>query len=138
VSDRLTWPDGTIYTITRSTRDTDGALLEMEWQLPARGWSPQPHVHPHLTEHYTVLDGELELLINRSWRHLRLEYRRPREPPELAVDPVHRHSAAAGQRRPPPHQSRIRAGSAGAVQKDRSVPSSHPHERSMVREGVSN
>ena len=71
MSDRLIWPDGTIYTITRSTRDTDGALLEMEWQLPARGWSPQPNVHPHLTEHYTVLDGELELLINRSWRHLR-------------------------------------------------------------------
>ena len=71
MSDRLIWLDGTIYTITRSTRDTDGALLEMEWQLPAGGWSPQPHVHPHLTEHYTVLDGELELLINRSWHRLR-------------------------------------------------------------------
>ena len=71
MSGRLTWPDGTIYTITRSSADTDGALLEMEWQLPAGGWSPQPHVHPHLTEDYEVLDGELELLINRSWRRLR-------------------------------------------------------------------
>ena len=43
----------------------------MEWQLPAGGWSPQPHVHPHITETYEVLDGELELLINRSWRRLR-------------------------------------------------------------------
>ena len=71
MSERLTWPDGTIYTITRSSGDTDGALLEMEWQLPAGGWSPQPHVHPHITETYEVLDGELELLINRSWRRLR-------------------------------------------------------------------
>ena len=71
MSGRLTWPDGTIYTITRSSGDTDGALLEMEWHLPAGGWSPQPHVHPHLTEDYEVLDGELELLINRSWRRLR-------------------------------------------------------------------
>ncbi|WP_053226392.1 cupin domain-containing protein [Solirubrobacter soli] len=71
MSRRLTWPDGTIYTITRSSADTDGVLLEMEWQLPAGGWSPQPHIHPHITETYEVLDGELELLINRSWRRLR-------------------------------------------------------------------
>jgi mannose-6-phosphate isomerase-like protein (cupin superfamily) len=71
VSGRLAWPDGTIYTITRSSGDTDGALFEMEWQLPAGAWSPQPHVHPHLTEEYEVLDGGLELLINRSWRRLR-------------------------------------------------------------------
>jgi len=68
---QLVWPDGTIYAITRSSADTDGALLEMEWQLPPSGWTPQPHVHPYLTETYEALDGELELLTNRSWRRLR-------------------------------------------------------------------
>src|SRR5829696_6569783 len=56
----LVWPDGTVYTIIRSSRDTAGAELEMEWTLPARGWAPQPHVHPSLTEEYEVLEGSLD------------------------------------------------------------------------------
>src|SRR5690349_15522176 len=62
---------GTVYTITRPSADPAGALREMAWQLPAGGWSPQPHVHPLLTEDYEVLDGELELLIDGAWRRLR-------------------------------------------------------------------
>lgn len=67
----LVWPDGTVYTITRSSHETAGAELEMEWSLPARGWAPQPHVHPSLTEEYEILEGSLELLIGREWRQLR-------------------------------------------------------------------
>jgi hypothetical protein len=36
----LVWPDGTVYTIIRSSHETAGAELEMEWSLPARGWAP--------------------------------------------------------------------------------------------------
>jgi mannose-6-phosphate isomerase-like protein (cupin superfamily) len=68
---RLVWPDGTVYTIIRSSRETAGAELEMEWLLPARGWAPQRHVHPSLTEEYEVLEGSLDLLIGREWRVLR-------------------------------------------------------------------
>ena len=68
---RLVWPDGTVYTITRSSRLTAGATLEMEWQLPAGGWAPQPHVHPDLTEEYEVLEGALDLRVGRAWRTLR-------------------------------------------------------------------
>jgi hypothetical protein len=50
----LTWPDGTVYRITRSSEETGGAELEMEWQLPAGGWAAQPHVHPGLTEEYEL------------------------------------------------------------------------------------
>ncbi len=64
------WPDGSIYTITRSSADTGGELLEMELQLPARGWAPQPHVHPRLTEEYEVLEGSLEVLVGTDWRKL--------------------------------------------------------------------
>ena len=62
----LVWPDGTVYTIIRSSHETAGAELEMEWLLPARGWAPQPHVHPSLTEEYEVLEGSLDLLIGRE------------------------------------------------------------------------
>jgi quercetin dioxygenase-like cupin family protein len=66
----LEWPDGSIYRITRPSAETGGELLEMEWELPAHGWAPQPHVHPRLTEEYEVLDGSLEVLIGSEWREL--------------------------------------------------------------------
>jgi mannose-6-phosphate isomerase-like protein (cupin superfamily) len=66
----LVWPDGSIYRITRSSTDTDGELLEMEWELPANGWAPQPHIHPRLTEEYEVVDGSLDVLIGSEWRTL--------------------------------------------------------------------
>jgi mannose-6-phosphate isomerase-like protein (cupin superfamily) len=66
----LNWPDGTIYEITRSTEETGGELLEMEWQLPAHGWAPGPHVHPQITEEYEVLEGSFDVLIGDDWRTL--------------------------------------------------------------------
>jgi quercetin dioxygenase-like cupin family protein len=66
----LVWPDGSVYRITRSTDETGGAFLEMEFELPVGGWAPQPHVHPRLTEEYEVLDGTFEVLVDRDWREL--------------------------------------------------------------------
>lgn len=66
----LVWPDGSVYRITRSSTDTGGELLEMEWELPAHAWAPRPHVHPHLTEEYEVLDGCMDVLVGRQWRTL--------------------------------------------------------------------
>jgi hypothetical protein len=57
----LVWPDGSIYRVTRSTADTGGELLEMEWELPAGGWAPQSHVHPGLTKEYEVLADSFEV-----------------------------------------------------------------------------
>jgi hypothetical protein len=59
----LVWPDGSIYRITRSSTDTGGELLEMEWELPPKGWAPQPQIHSPLTEECEVLDGSLDILI---------------------------------------------------------------------------
>ncbi len=69
-ADPLVWPDGSIYRITHSSADTGGELLEMEWELPAHGWAPQPHVHPRLTEDYQVLEGSLDVLVGGEWRTL--------------------------------------------------------------------
>jgi mannose-6-phosphate isomerase-like protein (cupin superfamily) len=66
----LRWPDGSIFRITRSSADTDGKLLEMEWELPAHGWAPQPHVHPRLSEEYEVLEGSFDVLLGSDWRTL--------------------------------------------------------------------
>jgi quercetin dioxygenase-like cupin family protein len=66
----LVWPDGSIYRVTRSSADTGGELLEMEWKLPAHGWAPQPHVHPRLTEEYQVHEGSLDVLVGSEWRKL--------------------------------------------------------------------
>jgi mannose-6-phosphate isomerase-like protein (cupin superfamily) len=66
----MTWPDGTVFRITRSSEDTDGAYLEMEWDLPAHGWAPGAHVHPGLTEAYEILDGSLDVQINGVWKTL--------------------------------------------------------------------
>src|SRR5215216_672402 len=40
----------------------------MEWELPAKGWAPRPHIHPRLTEEYEVRDGSLDVLIGSEWR----------------------------------------------------------------------
>jgi mannose-6-phosphate isomerase-like protein (cupin superfamily) len=66
----LTWPDGSVYRITRTSDETGGTELEMEWELPARGWAPQPHIHPDLTEEYEVLEGSFEILVGEEWRAL--------------------------------------------------------------------
>ena len=52
--------------IVRSTEEAGGAYLEMEWELPAHGWAPGPHVHPVQTEEYEVLDGSLDLRVGRD------------------------------------------------------------------------
>jgi mannose-6-phosphate isomerase-like protein (cupin superfamily) len=67
----LVWPDGSIYRITGPGADTDGELLEIEMELPAHGWAPQPHVHPRITEEYEVLEGSLDVLVGSDWHTLK-------------------------------------------------------------------
>ncbi len=69
----LRWPDGTIYRITRSTQETDGAYVEMEWELPPHGWAPAPHVHPVQTEEYHIIEGALEVRLGNEWRILKAQ-----------------------------------------------------------------
>jgi len=66
----LTWPDGSVYEMVRSTAETDGEFLEMEWRLPPHGWAPGAHVHRGQTEEYTVLEGSLDVRLSNQWRTL--------------------------------------------------------------------
>ena len=47
-------PDGSVYVLRRSARDSDGALVEMEFVLPGGCVAPPPHVHRHQVEQYEV------------------------------------------------------------------------------------
>ena len=63
-------PIGAIFHVIRTTDDTNGRALEMEWELAPRASGTPVHVHPHATESYDVLEGKLEVLIDGSWRTL--------------------------------------------------------------------
>jgi quercetin dioxygenase-like cupin family protein len=55
---------GERITFIRTSADTDGALAEMDFYLPA-GMTPCPeHVHPLSTERVTVRSGEVRALID--------------------------------------------------------------------------
>jgi mannose-6-phosphate isomerase-like protein (cupin superfamily) len=59
------------WEITRTTTDTNGELLEtVNWVGPDTG-GPPVHVHETAEESYEVLDGTLQVLINRDWQTLR-------------------------------------------------------------------
>jgi quercetin dioxygenase-like cupin family protein len=68
--DRFEMPDGSVYAVTKSTADTGGDLVEMEFTLPPGSISPPPHVHPGLVEEYEVLEGTFDVMVDGSWSTL--------------------------------------------------------------------
>lgn len=60
--------DGSVYAVTKSTADTGGEYVEMEFTLPPGSVSPPPHVHTHLVEEYEVLEGPFEVMVEGEWR----------------------------------------------------------------------
>jgi quercetin dioxygenase-like cupin family protein len=56
--------NGEQITFIRTSADTDGALAELEFRLPA-GMTPCPeHVHPQSTETITVHEGALRVMVD--------------------------------------------------------------------------
>lgn len=49
------------YILLRTAAETNGELLEMEVTYPAHSHEPPAHFHPHQTEHFQLLSGELTL-----------------------------------------------------------------------------
>jgi quercetin dioxygenase-like cupin family protein len=63
-------PIGAIFHIMKTAKETQGRSFEMEWELfPKTGGTPV-HIHPHATESYEVLAGELDLYVDGTWRRL--------------------------------------------------------------------
>jgi quercetin dioxygenase-like cupin family protein len=68
--DLLTMPGGARVVITRSTADTGGERVEMEFSLPPGGSGPPLHFHPAQEEQWHVLSGTLTAHLDGDWRTL--------------------------------------------------------------------
>lgn len=63
-------PIGAIFRITKTAAETQGGSFEMEWELAPRTGGTPVHIHPHATESYEVLEGELDLYVDGRWTTL--------------------------------------------------------------------
>lgn len=64
-------PDGSTYEVTEAGAETDGRSVGMIFTFPPGSFAPPPHVHPTPTETFEVIEGELDLMVEGSWRTLR-------------------------------------------------------------------
>ena len=63
-------PDGTSCQFRARASETGGAFTELEFVVPPSEDHPPPHLHPGHEERLTVLDGELDILLEQEWSHL--------------------------------------------------------------------
>ncbi len=68
ISNTLT---GQSYRFVRTARDTNGKLLEMESTFRPGSTEPPAHYHPHQTEDFTMLVGELTVRVEGQLINLR-------------------------------------------------------------------
>src|SRR6201994_2547096 len=68
--DTFKMPDGSLYIVRRPAAESGGAVVEMEFVLPAGCVPPPPHVHRSQVEEYEVLEGSFEVVIDGEWRTL--------------------------------------------------------------------
>jgi mannose-6-phosphate isomerase-like protein (cupin superfamily) len=63
-------PMGPIMTVIRTSSDTNGASLDLEWDVPPRlnmELEPFFHMHPNAIETYEILEGEMEFFVKDKW-----------------------------------------------------------------------
>jgi mannose-6-phosphate isomerase-like protein (cupin superfamily) len=61
---------GQKFCIKKTTTQTSGQSLEMEWELGPQTGGPPIHVHPRATESYEVLQGQFDVWVNGGWKAL--------------------------------------------------------------------
>lgn len=61
---------GIVFHIIKTSADTNGQSLEMEWELLPKADGTPLHIHPAAKESYRVIEGQLEVKINGKWRLL--------------------------------------------------------------------
>jgi hypothetical protein len=60
-TDTFTFSDGSQYTVISSPDDPNSVPLVMEMTLQPDCLAPPPHVHPHSSDTFEVLDGVIEV-----------------------------------------------------------------------------
>jgi quercetin dioxygenase-like cupin family protein len=63
-------PIGAVFRVVRTSEEANGEVLEMEWELAPYASGTPVHIHPQATESYDVIEGQLEVLIDGTWRTL--------------------------------------------------------------------
>lgn len=63
-------PIGMIFHIVKTPTETNGQILEMEWELLPKAKGTPVHIHPSANETYKVLEGQLEVNIGGQWKTL--------------------------------------------------------------------
>ena len=58
---------GMVMTIVKTSKDTGGKSLEMEWTLSPNSGGTPVHIHPAAIEIYEILSGELEIFKKGKW-----------------------------------------------------------------------
>ena len=58
---------GMLMTIMKTSKDTDGKSLEMEWTLTPNSGGTPVHIHPEAIETYQILAGELQVFKKDKW-----------------------------------------------------------------------
>src|SRR5215213_3774320 len=83
-------PIGAKFHVRRTSADTGGQSLEMEWMLLTRSSGTPIHIHPAAVESYEVLEGELDLYVDGRWTKLAVGDKASVSP---AVPPTFRNSS---------------------------------------------
>jgi quercetin dioxygenase-like cupin family protein len=68
--DTLTLPDDTSFLIVESAADSGGERIEFEVTMAPGAMGPPKHFHPRQEESWTVIEGELSVLVDDDWRTL--------------------------------------------------------------------
>ena len=58
---------GMVMTIVKTSKDTGGKSLEMEWTLSPNSGGTPVHIHPAAIEIYEILSGELKIFKKDKW-----------------------------------------------------------------------
>ena len=64
-------PLGMKFTVLKSSEDTDGKSLDLEWELlpQCNMKDALVHTHPNAIETYEVLEGKMEFFVKGKWIH---------------------------------------------------------------------
>lgn len=65
---RFEFPDGSLFDIVVPASGAGASASEVEITLPPVASTPRPHLHPQQQETCTVLDGTLDVMVDRQWR----------------------------------------------------------------------
>lgn len=65
-AEQFTFPDGSQFRVVSSPENPGREPLVMEMVFPPGCLAPPPHVHPHGSDTFEVLEGAIEVRANES------------------------------------------------------------------------